>query len=59
MTSVEATFVSADKETGASVDAEGTEKHLEIFPTLKASFLKPFKVMDRELKIHPYIDCFL
>ncbi|BAT83519.1 hypothetical protein LR48_Vigan03g039400 [Vigna angularis] len=42
----------------ASVDAEETEKHPEIFQTLKESFLTAFKVMDRELKTHQSIDCF-
>ncbi|KAI4350172.1 hypothetical protein L6164_010681 [Bauhinia variegata] len=56
--SEEATFVSADEESRASVDAEETEKHPEIFQTLRESFLKAFKVMDRELKMHPSIECF-
>ncbi|CAM8918087.1 unnamed protein product [Rhodiola kirilowii] len=30
----------------------------EIFQTLKESFLKAFKVMDKELKLHPSIDSF-
>ncbi|KAK4835032.1 hypothetical protein QYF36_004245 [Acer negundo] len=51
-------FISADEESRASVDLEDTEKIPEIFPTLKESFLKAFKVMDRELRIHANIDCF-
>ncbi|KAI4302055.1 hypothetical protein L6164_035273 [Bauhinia variegata] len=58
MNSEEATFASADEESRASVDAEETEKYPEIFQTLKESFLKAFSVMDRELKMHPSIDCF-
>ncbi|KAK7243236.1 hypothetical protein RIF29_38027 [Crotalaria pallida] len=58
MNSEEANFVSADEESRASIDAEETEKHPEVFQTLKQSFLKAFKVMDRELKTHPSIDCF-
>ncbi|KAF7817736.1 putative protein phosphatase 2C 33 [Senna tora] len=54
----EAAFVSADEESMASIDAEEMEKHPEVFRTLKESFLKAFKVMDRELKMHPSIDCF-
>ncbi|CAN1171929.1 Probable protein phosphatase 2C 33 [Linum perenne] len=27
-------------------------------PTFKDSFLKAFKAMDKELQVHPYIDCF-
>lgn len=58
MNSEEAAFASADDESRVSVDAEETEKHPEIFQTLKESFLKAFKVMDRELKMHQSIDCF-
>ncbi|KAG4922523.1 hypothetical protein JHK82_051496 [Glycine max] len=58
MNSEEAAFASADDESRVSVDAEETEKHPEIFQTLKDSFLKAFKVMDRELKTHQSIDCF-
>ncbi|KAL2330169.1 hypothetical protein Fmac_017750 [Flemingia macrophylla] len=58
MNSEEVTFASADDESRVSVDAEETEKHPEIFQTLKDSFLKAFKVMDRELKTHQSIDCF-
>ncbi|OIW20746.1 hypothetical protein TanjilG_21811 [Lupinus angustifolius] len=58
MNSEEAAFVSADEESRTSIDAEETTKHPEIFQTLKQSFLKAFKVMDRELKTHPSIDCF-
>ncbi|XP_027350460.1 probable protein phosphatase 2C 33 isoform X2 [Abrus precatorius] len=58
MNSEEAAFASADEESRVSVDAEETEKHPEIFLTLKETFLKAFKVMDRELKTHQSIDCF-
>lgn len=58
MNSEEASFVSANEESAASIDVVETEKHPEIFQTLKESFLKAFKVMDRELKTHPTIDCF-
>lgn len=30
----------------------------QIFSILKDSFLKAFKVMDKELKLHPHIDCY-
>ncbi|XWS42977.1 hypothetical protein CRYUN_Cryun16bG0060500 [Craigia yunnanensis] len=58
MNSEDTAFVSADEESSFSVDLEETEKHPEIFQTLKESFLKAFKVMDRELRIHANIDCF-
>ncbi|KAL5769668.1 hypothetical protein ACOSP7_013822 [Xanthoceras sorbifolium] len=51
-------FISADEESRASVDLEDTEKFPEIFLTLKESFLKAFKSMDRELRMHAHIDCF-
>lgn len=54
----DATFASADEESRVSIDAEEMEKLPEIFHTLKESFLKAFKVMDRELKMHQTIDCF-
>ncbi|XWS57270.1 hypothetical protein CRYUN_Cryun09bG0159600 [Craigia yunnanensis] len=58
MNSEDTAFVSADEESRASVDLEETEKQPEIFQTLKESFLKAFKVMDRELRMHANIDCF-
>lgn len=51
-------FLSADEESRPSVDLEDPEKLPEIFSTLKESFLKAFKVMDRELRVHTHIDCF-
>ncbi|XP_059317506.1 probable protein phosphatase 2C 33 [Lycium ferocissimum] len=41
-----------------SADVEETEKHLEVFETLKESFLKAYKVMDRELRSYTNVDCF-
>ena len=58
MNSEDTAFVLADEESRASVDLEETEKHPEIFQTLKESFLKAFKVMDRELRVQAHIDCF-
>ncbi|KAL5580606.1 hypothetical protein UlMin_013048 [Ulmus minor] len=34
------------------------EKHNEIFSTLKDAFLRAFEVVDKELKLHPHIDCY-
>ncbi|WCJ38852.1 Protein phosphatase 2C family protein [Euphorbia peplus] len=51
-------FVSAEEDLRASGDLEETAKNPEIFQTLKDSFLKAFKVMDRELRVHCNIDCF-
>ncbi|KAJ6697072.1 hypothetical protein OIU85_003436 [Salix viminalis] len=58
MNSEDISFISADDESRAAVDLEDAEKHPEIFQTLKESFLKAFKVMDRELRMHTNIDCF-
>ncbi|KAI5555005.1 hypothetical protein POPTR_019G054200v4 [Populus trichocarpa] len=58
MNSEDTSFISADDESRASVDLEDAEKHPEIFQTLKESFLKAFKIMDRELRVHTNIDCF-
>ncbi|XP_052177074.1 probable protein phosphatase 2C 33 [Diospyros lotus] len=51
-------LVSADEESRSSIDVEETEKQPEIFQTLKESFLKAFKIMDRELKMFAHFDCF-
>ncbi|XP_058093593.1 probable protein phosphatase 2C 33 isoform X2 [Magnolia sinica] len=58
MNSEETTSLFMDDELRASVDLEEKEKHPEIFLTLKESFMKAFKVMDKELRLHPSIDCF-
>lgn len=51
------------EETGSIVDDEwgdgdDTEKLPEMFLPLKQSYLKAFKLMDKELKLHPTVDCF-
>ena len=51
------------EETGSIVDDEwgdgdDTEKLPEMFLPLKKSYLKAFKLMDKELKLHPTVDCF-
>lgn len=53
-----ASIVSVDEEARVSMDVEDAEKHPEVFQTLKESFMKAFKVMDRELKMYTNIDCF-
>ncbi|KAJ7979110.1 Phosphatase 2C family protein [Quillaja saponaria] len=40
------------------VDNVHKDDHTNIFMTLKESFLKACKVMDKELKLHPDIDCY-
>ncbi|PHT89870.1 hypothetical protein T459_04983 [Capsicum annuum] len=51
-------FLIAGEESRLSIDVEETEKHLEVFQTLKESFLKAYKVMDRELRRYTNINCF-
>ncbi|KAG6468331.1 hypothetical protein ZIOFF_073007 [Zingiber officinale] len=41
-----------------SLDVEENEKLPEMYLPLKQSFLKSFKLMDKELKFNPLIDCF-
>ncbi|XP_073314946.1 probable protein phosphatase 2C 33 [Primulina huaijiensis] len=50
--------VSADEDARASIDVDEYGKNSEVFQTLKDSFLKAFKVMDRELRMYANIDCF-
>ncbi|XP_072979964.1 probable protein phosphatase 2C 33 [Typha angustifolia] len=47
-----------DEEPSVSIESEEREKIPEIFKTLKESFLKAFKLMDKELRLHQSIDCF-
>ncbi|RAL47536.1 hypothetical protein DM860_011274 [Cuscuta australis] len=56
--SLDSSFTAIDDDPRASTDVEETEKHPDIFKTLKESFLKAFKVMDRELRSVTNIDCF-
>ncbi|CAH9142835.1 unnamed protein product [Cuscuta epithymum] len=56
--SLDSSFLAVDDLPRASTDIEETEKHPDIFQTLKESFLKAFKVMDRELRSITNIDCF-
>ncbi|GAB4835375.1 Probable protein phosphatase 2C 33 [Ancistrocladus abbreviatus] len=58
MNSEDVSFASAEEESRVSADLEETEKNPEIFQMLRESFLKAFKVMDRELRVHTSIDCF-
>lgn len=57
LTSEDTGSILLDDELKASSDFE-EEKLPEVFTTLKESFLKAFKAMDKELKLHPNIDCF-
>lgn len=50
-------FISAE-ESRLSVDIEEKDKQPELYYMLKESFLKAFKFMDRELRMHANIDCF-
>ncbi|XP_020599410.1 probable protein phosphatase 2C 66 [Phalaenopsis equestris] len=58
MNSEEASFISIDDEWSESVNFAEDEKLPEIYHPLKQSFLKAFKLMDKELKLLPTVDCF-
>ncbi|XP_072977407.1 probable protein phosphatase 2C 66 [Typha angustifolia] len=58
MNSEESASVSADDEWGESINVDENEKLPEMYLPLKQSFLKAFNLMDKELKLHPTIDCF-
>lgn len=58
MNSEDTASISLDEESRVSTDLEEMEKHPEVFQALEKSFLKAFKVMDRELRLHSDIDCF-
>lgn len=47
-----------DDEGCEMVEAEETEKVPEVHIPLKNSILKAYKLMDKELKLHPTIDCY-
>ncbi|KAK9735821.1 hypothetical protein RND81_04G230600 [Saponaria officinalis] len=58
LNSEDTSLIAADEESNVSVDVEDAEKQPDIFHLLKESFLKAFKIIDRELKVHPSVDCF-
>lgn len=47
-----------DDECYESLEVDDDQKVAEMYLPLKESFLKAFKLMDKELKLHPTIDCF-
>ncbi|KAK6914391.1 LOW QUALITY PROTEIN: PPM-type phosphatase-like domain [Dillenia turbinata] len=58
MNSRETAHLSVDSGSRKSIGWEDEDKHPGILLTLKEPFLKAFRVMDKELKLHPKIDCF-
>ncbi|XP_008782938.1 probable protein phosphatase 2C 66 isoform X2 [Phoenix dactylifera] len=54
----ESTSVIIDDEWAEPVDADENEKLPEMYLTLKQSLLKASRLMDKELKVQPRIDCF-
>ncbi|ONK78095.1 uncharacterized protein A4U43_C02F14260 [Asparagus officinalis] len=57
LTSEETLSICLDEESRNSADLD-EDRDPDLFSILKESFLKAFKVMDKELKLHPNIDCF-
>ncbi|CAO2184142.1 unnamed protein product [Urochloa humidicola] len=47
-----------DDEWGESINGDESDKLPEMFLPLKQSYFKAFKLMDKELKLHPTVDCF-
>ncbi|XP_042491585.1 probable protein phosphatase 2C 66 isoform X2 [Macadamia integrifolia] len=58
MNSEETASNSMDEECCESLDVDDDGKLPEMYLPLKQSLLKAFKLMDKELKMHPTIDCF-
>ncbi|XP_072969467.1 probable protein phosphatase 2C 33 [Typha angustifolia] len=58
MNSDENSSVCLDKKSGLSIEFHGEGKHPEVFMTLKESFLKAFKVMDKELSLYNHVNSF-
>ncbi|KAK9269580.1 hypothetical protein L1049_001356 [Liquidambar formosana] len=56
--SEETASISMDDEWQESLEVEENERFPEMYLPLKQSILKAFKLMDKELKLHPTIDCF-
>ncbi|KAJ9672589.1 hypothetical protein PVL29_025988 [Vitis rotundifolia] len=54
----ETASLNMDDECYESLEVDDNEKVPEMYLPLKESFLKAFKLMDKELKLHPTIDCF-
>uniref|UniRef100_A0A0D6QXW8 PPM-type phosphatase domain-containing protein n=1 Tax=Araucaria cunninghamii TaxID=56994 RepID=A0A0D6QXW8_ARACU len=58
MNSDETASMTMDEEWKECEDLEDLEKVPEMLSVWRDSFLKAFKVMDKELRLHPTIDCF-
>lgn len=51
-------ILNSEEASDETINFEETDKNPEIFQTLKESFLKAYKVMDRELSMYANVDCF-
>eukprot|EP00252_Welwitschia_mirabilis_P009662 TRINITY_DN2238_c0_g1_i2.p1 TRINITY_DN2238_c0_g1~~TRINITY_DN2238_c0_g1_i2.p1 ORF type:complete len:258 (+),score=49.78 TRINITY_DN2238_c0_g1_i2:757-1530(+) len=58
MDSEDSTLPPVDIDPKEFPNSEDWEQHQHMFYTLKESILKAFRVMDKELWLHPTIDCF-
>ncbi|RWV85262.1 hypothetical protein BHE74_00045106 [Ensete ventricosum] len=54
----ETSSMNLNEESRASVGFEERDKHSGTLTILKDSFLKAFRIVDKELRLHPDIDCF-
>ncbi|KAJ8491925.1 hypothetical protein OPV22_013646 [Ensete ventricosum] len=58
MDSEETSSVCLNEEYRASIGFKDLIKHSEIMATLTEPFLKAFRIVDKELRLHPDVDCF-
>ncbi|WOK95415.1 putative protein phosphatase 2C 66 isoform X1 [Canna indica] len=58
MDSEETASINTDEESSGSFDVDNNDTVPEMYLPLKKSFLKAFKVVDKDLKFNPLIDCF-
>ncbi|WOL14405.1 putative protein phosphatase 2C 33 isoform X1 [Canna indica] len=50
--------IPSTEEPRASTGFEESNKHSDFLKTMKEPFLKAFRIVDKELRLHPEIDCF-
>ncbi|KAJ6818506.1 putative protein phosphatase 2C 66 [Iris pallida] len=58
LNSEETASINIDEDLCEPLNVDENGKLPEMYPILKQSLLKAFKLMDKELKLHPAIDCF-
>ena len=56
--SEESATVSCNDEYISPVNSDEKDEQTDLFSMMKDSFLKAFRFMDKELRVHPGVDCF-